>query len=327
MINFHRETLFLDRENETFYREASNLHSFRLFLHRDTLIFHHEAQFFEKYDQNPPGTTKNPLIKPLLPRRKIANCGSSTLHQTTTMPDATPPPATPETAAPRTRGYFNQAQLEDLELADIVIAAALDHPEEMTEQDITADYLAGFQAALEESRARSAAASHEGDESKQATQATAEAAKALITALQKIQSSAKQKHKMLDEDGDPSTNFPVDGYLIGTRLDANRAALLQSAATLIARASADSLPGFKTPAKIAAVKSLLTAYTGEKEDQAGAQREKELSRLDRDGLLHLINTRRSAVQHAADAIWPASQEATRPIRKTFKIPLTRAMGL
>ena len=35
----------------------------------------------------------------------------------------------------------------------------------------------------------------------------------------------------------------------------------------------------------------------------------------------------AAIQHAADALWPASDEANRPIRKTFAIPLNRAMGL
>ena len=107
----------------------------------------------------------------------------------------------------------------------------------------------------------------------------------------------------------------------------SRSALLQNAATLITRAKADSLPGFKTAPKITAVETLLATYTGEKGDQAEAIRDKELSRLDRDGLLHVINSRRAAVQHAADALWPAADEATRPIRKTFGIPLTRAMGV
>ncbi len=243
------------------------------------------------------------------------------------MTDTNNNPSAIETSTPRTRGYFNQAQIADLELADTVITAALDHPGEMAEQDITPAWLADFQAALQESRARSTAAGQESDESKQATAAAAAAAKALIIALQKIQSSAKQKHKMLAEDGDPATNFPLDGYLIGTRLDANRSALLQNAATLITRVKADQLPGFKTAEKITAVETLLAAYTNEKGDQSEAIRDKELSRLDRDGLLHVINTRRAAVQHAADAIWPATEAATRPIRKTFSIPLTRAMGV
>ena len=51
------------------------------------------------------------------------------------------------------------------------------------------------------------------------------------------------------------------------------------------------------------------------------------SRIDRDTLLNSINRRRAAIQHAADALWPSSEEANRPIRKTFAIPLNRAMGL
>lgn len=55
-----------------------------------------------------------------------------------------------------------------------------------------------------------------------------------------------------------------------------------------------------------------------------ATRDKQLTRLDRDSLLHLINTRRFAIQHAADSIWPATEEPTRPIRKTLPIPQNRA---
>lgn len=35
----------------------------------------------------------------------------------------------------------------------------------------------------------------------------------------------------------------------------------------------------------------------------------------------------SSIQHAADAVWPWSSEANRPIRKTFRLPLTRPMGM
>lgn len=143
------------------------------------------------------------------------------------MPDTQTPPTTPTPTTPRTRGYFNQSQIEDLELADIVIASARGHIAAMTEQDITPTWLDSFEAALQESRDRSTDASHGGDESKLATAAAARAAKALTIGLQKIQSAAKQKHKMLAEDGDPATNFPTDGYLIGSRLNGSRANLLQ----------------------------------------------------------------------------------------------------
>ncbi len=115
-----------------------------------------------------------------------------------------------------------------------------------------------------------------------------------------------------------------DGYLIGTRLDASRAILLQSGDTLILRAKADSLPGFKTAEKIKVVEDLLAAYCGKSGDQQETLKDKEIAR---DELLHVLNTRRASIQHAADAVWPHSQETNRPIRKTFGLPLTRAMGM
>lgn len=235
-------------------------------------------------------------------------------------------PITPSDA-PAPRGYFNNGQLEDLDLADSVITAAESHPEEMTSRDITPTWLSGLAAALAEARRRATATGQQVGEAKQATSDATKAATKLCTALKQIQSAAKQKHQMLAEDGDPETNFPTDGYLIGTRLDASRAILRQSADALIARAKADSLPGYKTPEKIKPVEDLLTAYLGTKDEQQETTKDKELSRIDRDTLLNTINRRRAAIQHAADALWPASAEANRPIRKTFSIPLNRAMGL
>jgi hypothetical protein len=243
------------------------------------------------------------------------------------MPDTSPtPPVTPP-AAVTTPGYFNRAQLEDLDLAELILAAARSNAAALEEQDITAVYLDGFAAHVTETRARASESGQGKEDAKAATELAGKAATALFTALQQIQSAAKQKHKMLAEDGDPSTNFPTDGYLIGTRLNGSRASLLQNAATLITRITADSLPGFKTPAKIAAVETLLANYKGKEADQADTLRDKELTRLDRDDLIHVLNTRRSSIQHAADALWPWSLEANRPIRKTFALPLNRPLGI
>ncbi len=233
----------------------------------------------------------------------------------------------PAPAAPQARGYFNQGQLESLDTAESVLAAARSHPAEMTEQDITPAWFDGLAAAIAEARDRASQTGKGGVDSKQATAAAATAAARLVSALKRIQSAAKQKHQMLAEDGDPETNFPTDGYLIGTRLDASRSVLLQSANSLLARATADSLPGFKSPDKLLAVQALLTAYTGSEATQQDATRDKELSRLDRDTLLNTINTRRAAIQHAADALWPPTEDTNRPTRKTFSLPLNRAMGL
>jgi hypothetical protein len=234
----------------------------------------------------------------------------------------------PETeTAPRTRGYFNQGQLEDLDLAESILAAARAHSTEMTERDITAEWLDRLAAVIAEARQRSSGTGHGTSGSKNATTATEGAAKNLVTALKQIQSAAKQKHRMLAEDDDPETNFPTDGYLISRRLDASRALLLQNAAALIARAKADSLPGFRTPASIAAIETLLNKYRATEDNQQDVTLTKELSRISRDTLIDSINHRRSAIQHAADAAWPPAMEQNRPTRKIFSLPPNRSLGM
>jgi hypothetical protein len=111
------------------------------------------------------------------------------------------------------------------------------------------------------------------------------------------------------------------------RIQANRAVLLQSAATLILRAREDALPGYSDPATITAIETLVSDYRNERAAGADAIKTKELSRLTRDDLMDLLNAMRSAIQHAADALWPWSVETNRPIRKLFGLPLTRPMGL
>ena len=243
-----------------------------------------------------------------------------------TMPEESTPPVS-TTAAPVTRGYFNKAQIEDLALADSISSATASYLTELDDQGIGADYLAAFSAVIAETRSRASQSGQSAQNSQDATETLGASATSLHIALQKIQSSAKQKHKMFAEDGDPATNFATGGYLIATRLTASRGILIQSAETLITRIKADDLPGFRTPEKIAAVEALLTAFRGDGGSQQDRIKDKELARLDRDDLLHVLNTRRSSLQHAADAIWPWNVEASRPIRKTFALPLTRPMGM
>jgi len=242
---------------------------------------------------------------------------------TTTTPTAT----LPQTETSRPRSYFNQGQLEDIKLAESVLDAATANAQAVADRDIDAAFLGGYSEVISEARSRSSRSLEEVSDSEQATLESNKTAANLHTALQAIQSAAKQKHKMLATDGDPETNFPTDGYLIGARLNGSRANLLQSADTLIARAKSDSLPGYKTPAQIAAVENLLEKYRDDKSAQQESNRSKEISRLTRDDLMSTLNIRRSAIQHAADALWPWSVESNRPTRKTFGLPLTRPMGM
>ena len=239
----------------------------------------------------------------------------------------TPPVVVTPAVTPATRSYYNQSQLDDIKLAEDVKAAALANAEAVEERDIDEAYLNGFTDIIAEARHRATQTGTDADDASAATAESNKAATALFIALQGIQSAAKQKHKRLAEDGDPETNFATSGYLIGTRLDSSRSSLLQSAETLITRAHADSLPGYKKPGTVEAVETLLATYRGEKQVQKEATRTKELSRLSRNDLIHTLNTRRSVIQHAADATWPWSIESNRPTRKTFGLPLTRPLGL
>jgi hypothetical protein len=47
----------------------------------------------------------------------------------------------------------------------------------------------------------------------------------------------------------------------------------------------------------------------------------------RDKLIKTINTRRSAIQHAADAIWPYSEEENAAQRKAFELPQNRPLSM
>ncbi|MBC8128529.1 MAG: hypothetical protein H8M99_15420 [Gloeobacteraceae cyanobacterium ES-bin-144] len=235
-------------------------------------------------------------------------------------------PTIPAAATTRTRGYFNQAQLEDLDLAELVLSSARANAAALESQEITAAYLDGFAANVSETRTRASQSGLGKEDAKNAAELAGAAAAALHTALQQIQSAAKQKHKMFAEDGDPDTQFPTDGYLLGTRLNGSRANLLQNAETLILRLKSDSLPGFNSPEKITAIEQLLANYRGKEVTQTETDRSRELTRLDRDELIHILNTRRSSIQHAADVLWPWGNEANRPTRKTFALPLNRPMG-
>lgn len=243
------------------------------------------------------------------------------------MPEEPTPQPDPSPDAPSPRGYFNQAQLDDIDEAVSVLSAARAHQGDLSGQDITPVYLDGLEATIGEAQTRTAEAGLKKDQAITDTTEAVKAAKALMVGLRRIQSSARQKFRMLAEDGDPATNFPLDGYLIGARINANRATLIQSAGTLITRATEDNLPGFTIAGKVAAIQALLDAYAATEDTQAGGSEEKGLTRLSRDALIDVLNNRRTAVQFAADALWPYTDEMTRPIRSAFKIPTNRPLAI
>lgn len=247
------------------------------------------------------------------------------------MPDnATPTPSptpAPESKPTRSRGYFNKAQLEDLGTAETVLAAARKNAGPLAKRRIDDKYLKGLEDAIKEARRRINEAGQSGDKAKQANKKADDKQDKLVQALHGIQSGAKQWHKMLAEDDDPNTNFPLDGYLIGDALDASRDDLIQNAEALIAKVKADKLPGYDDPADIQAVEDALAAYRGSETESDTADSDQVGDTTSRDKLVKTINTRRSAIQHAADALWPYTNEDNAAQRKAFDLPQSRPLTL
>lgn len=234
-------------------------------------------------------------------------------------------PATPEPESPATeRGYFNQAQLADIREAGEIATAAqrADHAAALATQGITADYVTGLAEAIATARTRITETGQGADEKKTVTLKLRGKGRALYVALQGIQSAAKQKRRMLEEDDDPATNFSTEGYLIGERLNPNRDTFLQNAHALITKATADALPGYP-PAEIEKVSLALTAYEQSNEDRQGTAEDSAEERIARDKLVKKINSRRYAIQNAADRLYPYWNDDHDPARRTFKLPLDR----
>ena len=244
------------------------------------------------------------------------------------MPDSSSSSTSSSTAAqPKPRGYFNKAQLEDIATAEDILPPASDpgRAAALAGKDITAAYIAGLAEAVAQARLKTSATGQDADQGMAATLNAGDAERQLLTILQSVQSAAKQKHRMLAEDDDDSTNFSTDGYLIGQRLNANRALLLQNATALQGKAGSDALPGFGTPASLTAIADAIAAYKTATADQAEADREAGEDRIARDKLIRKINARRIAIQHAADSLWPYVEEDNGPIRVLFHLPRSRPL--
>ena len=249
------------------------------------------------------------------------------------MPDPTPsspstPSSTPAAAAAtpaassKPPGYFNAGQLEDIKIGEDVSAAAKEHAAELLKRQITDLYIAGLDTALAAARRKTNETGQATDEAQAETLHATGSELLLITALHGIQSAAKQKHRMLEEDDDPATNFSTAGYLIGRRLNPSRALFLQNAEALIAKATTDDLPGYDA-AGLQLVRDAVTAYTSDTISQHTSEETRAKDKLERDALLRKINSRRMAIQHAADALFPYTVKTNRPVRKLFKIPQSR----
>ena len=237
------------------------------------------------------------------------------------MPEPTPAPTpSPDPKKKIKRSSFNKAQLEDIEQAEDVLAAAMTEPrltELKSEEGFTDAWLAEFKTLLEQSRGSSTATqeAHEGLPNRRINATGAELK--LLEALHKIQSKAKGKARK-------DSSFTTDGYLIGQRLNQSRTLLVQNTVSLRAKAAADSLPGFGA-VQLAELDNLSQAYRDATKSQADSKEEAGSDRVQRDAYITKVNNGRIALQHGIDSLHPYTVEASAPIRSKFGLPAHRPM--
>ncbi len=235
------------------------------------------------------------------------------------MPDETIPPAPIPPTLPsvpkHSRGLLNQAQLDALTKVEQVVLAALKpaHATKLTAGGIEGAFVLLVQTDSGLARKKSGEAVQEttGKESATATEATAQ--KALVKAIQTIQSRARQKYFFTEPDA-------LRAYYIGAdRIDANRAMLEQVSQAIIEKLATDTLPGVTADQKTA-LAELRQDYIDANTAQTGAQSDATTSRTELDAMLKSLSQRRMTVQFAADAEWPWHDPANAGVRKEFHLP-------
>ena len=78
---------------------------------------------------------------------------------------------------------------------------------------------------------------------------------------------------------------------------------------------------------ITKVSAALADYRGAETGSDESDAEQVGDTASRDTLIKTINTRRSAIQHAADGQWPYTSEASVSFRKAFALPLNRPLSV
>jgi len=233
------------------------------------------------------------------------------------MPDATPAAQPQPKKSRATPGVTNRRQEEALDRAGLVIAAArkADYATALAGRDINAEFVNQLDADLAACKARIGKAVDLTNDIRAATQAESQAQSDLVAAIKEIQTAAKQKYGRAGRQ-------QVKDYLVGERLDASRAALVQMADSIAEKLKSDTLPGI-TAAKVEGLKSLRDAYVAANAAQADAQSKATAERDAIEAAVQNIADRRVQIQFAAEAQWPSDAKANAPIRREFQIPTDR----
>lgn len=135
--------------------------------------------------------------------------------------------------------------------------------------------------------------------------------------MREVQKAAKQKYA--------STNrIALANYLIGKKLNGSRPNLAQTSQALVTQLGNDTLPGF-TAAKVKNLGTLRDSWITAQDAQAQAEAAALDSRAELLTMLKSVEDRRRALQLAADAEWPHTEDANAGVRKEFGLQPRRPL--
>ncbi len=234
----------------------------------------------------------------------------------TTTPTGVAAPAT-ETKTKKSRGPINQAQAKELNKAEAVAQAATnaDRASALASRDIDDKYVTAMVTEIGNAREKAGEALINTTAQREATAAQSDAEQSLVAGLQEAQKAAKQKYAR-------SNRIALSDYFVGKKLNGSKPNLAQTSQTILDKLATDKLPGFTT-AKVKALDALRTAWVDSTETQAGAQSAALSARAELRTLLKSVSDRRVAVQFAADAEWPHTEEEHGGVRKEFALAAKR----
>jgi len=227
------------------------------------------------------------------------------------MPTPTPPTPPP---TPHPHSLFNQAQLAQLNEADKISTAAQKpaYVAPLTAREITPAFVTQLVADILACRTLGATAAQSTTGKMSATGGEHTAETSLMAALHEVQAAARQKYARTNP-------VMMNDYLVSHRLNPNQATFKESVQAVITRLGSDTLPGI-TPAKVANLQTLLTAYGTAAANPTSMQSDATTQRKQRDAQVQSTTDRRMTIQFAADAEWPFSVDANAGVRVEFFLP-------
>jgi hypothetical protein len=224
-----------------------------------------------------------------------------------------------EPKSKRTRGILNKVLLKKLMQAEKVARAARleAHIAALQQREITMEYIDSLDSDIKAARDTASAGMQHGTAGRRATADHSNAQEALEAALREVQKAAKQKYAR-------TNRIALGDYFVGQKLNGSVPNLTQTSQAILNKLAEDELPGF-TAAKIKSLKTARQSWLDSKATQSVASASAQTARAELNTLLKSIEDRRIAIQFAADAEWPHTDEANAGIRHAFELSPKRSM--